>query len=169
MNDSSSVVIADTSVLINFLAVDRMDLIERHGCCFLITNHVRNEVLEHYREQFVRLQTALEQGCLKEISVTDQREVETFGKLTNTGFGNGECSAIAVAVHRGYTLAIDDKQAVKRAVASFSTINVISTQDLMVSMIKTGLLSTDEADGIKDQWASAHKFLLKISSFSDLV
>jgi len=45
----SSIVIADTSMLINFLAIGRMDLIKRHSCRFLITDHVRQEITEHYQ------------------------------------------------------------------------------------------------------------------------
>lgn len=168
--DPSSIVIADTSVLINFLAIDRLDLLERHGCRFLITDHVRHEVLDHYHEQSVRLKTALEQGILEEIAITDQGEVDTFIKLTSAGgLGYGECSAIAVAIQRGWTLAIDDKRAGKEAAACCPTLNIITTQDLMVSMIRGGLLSVDEADAIKDEWASVHKFRLKIASFSKLL
>lgn len=166
----SSIVIADTSVLINFLAIDRLDLIERHGCRFLITDHVRHEVLDHYREQFARLKTALERGILEEITLTDQGEVDTFVRLTSAGsFGYGECSAIAVAIQRGWTLAIDDKRASKEAAARCPTLNIITTQDLMVSMIEGGLLTVAEADAIKDEWETHYKFKLTIQSFSELL
>ena len=170
MEGPSPIVIADTSVLINFLAIGRIDLIKRHECRFLITDHVRHEITEHYQEQFSRLKEALEQGILEEISVTDPEEVETFAKLTRLeSFGNGECACIAVALHRSYTLAIDDKKAIKQARLSCSTISIITTKDLIVSMIKAGLIAVNEADAIKDEWASTHKFRLKISSFGDLL
>ena len=34
----------DTSVLINFLCIDRMDLIARHSHQFIVTDHVAAEV-----------------------------------------------------------------------------------------------------------------------------
>lgn len=103
-----------------------MDLIKRHSCRFLITDHVRHEITEHYQEQFSRLKDALEQSILEEISVTDPEEVETFAKLTALeSFGNGECACIAVALHRSYTLAIDDKKAIKQARLSCPTISII--------------------------------------------
>ncbi|MFM7922836.1 MAG: hypothetical protein ACKPJJ_21665, partial [Planctomycetaceae bacterium] len=40
--------------------------------------------------------------------------MQLFAKLTATGLGIGECSAIAVAVHRQLILAIDDKRATKK-------------------------------------------------------
>lgn len=170
MEGLSPIVIADTSVLINFLAVNRMDLIKRHSCRFLITNHVSREITDHYQEQLSRLKEALEQGIIEEIPVNNQEEVETFAKLAKLeSLGNGECACIAVAVHRGYTLAIDDKKAIKQARLSCPTISIITTEALMVSMIKTGLITVNEADAIKDEWASSHKFKLKIHSFGELL
>ena len=100
--------------------------------------------------------------------------VAPFGKVVVVGgllesFGNGECACIAVALYRRYTLAIDDKKAIKQARLSCPTISIINTQDLMVSMIKSGLITVNEADAIKDEWASTHKFKLKIHSFGDLL
>ena len=113
---------------------------------------------------------ALTQGILEPISVTAQEEVETFAQLTGTGgLGHGECSAIAVAAHRGYTLAIDDKRARKQALALRSTLQVIATQDLMLSMIKTGLLSANDADAIKNEWETRYRFKLAFNSFADLL
>lgn len=170
MEGLSPIVIADTSVLINFLAVNRMDLIKRHSCRFLITNHVSREITEHYQEQISRLKEALEQGILEEIPVNNQEEVETFAKLAKLeSLGNGECACIAVAVHCGYTLAIDDKKAIKQARLSCPTISIVTTEALMVSMIKTGLITVSEADIIKDEWALSHKFKLKIHSFGELI
>lgn len=170
MEGPSPIVIADTSVLINFLAIGRMDLIKRHSCRFLITDHVRQEITEHYQEQFVFLKEALKQGILEEISVTDPEEIETFVKLTGLeSFGNGECACIAVALHRSYTLAIDDKKAIKQAHLSCPTISIVTTEDLMVSMIKAELITVNEADAIKNEWASSHRFKLKIRSFGDLI
>lgn len=170
MEDPSFIVIADTSVLINFLAIHRMDLIERHPCRFFITDHVSREITEHYQEQCSRLKEALEQGILEEISVTNQEEVETFAQLTSQkNLGTGECACIAVALYRGYTLAIDDKRAIKQARFFCPSIRIATTEDLMVSMISAALITVDEADAIKDEWAVTHKFRLKIHSFGDLL
>lgn len=170
MEDPLPIIISGTSVLINFLAINRMDLIKRHMCRLLITNHVRHEVTEHYEEQLTRLQQALDQGILEEIPVTDPNEIETFSKLTELErFGSGECACIAVAINRGYTLAIDDKKATNQARCSCPTIKILTTQDLMVSMIKSELITVHEADAIKDEWASIHKFKLKIRSFADFI
>ena len=41
---SSTVIALDTSVLINFLCIDRMDLIARYSHQFIVTDHVAAEV-----------------------------------------------------------------------------------------------------------------------------
>jgi hypothetical protein len=48
-NARRTAVLLDTSVLINFLAVDRVDLLGHHPRYrFLVTEHVRKEVTAHY-------------------------------------------------------------------------------------------------------------------------
>ena len=83
--------------------------------------------------------------------------------------GKGECSAIACAIHRGYALAIDDRRAAREATAAFSDLEIVRTQDLIVSMIDQNLLSIAEADAIKDEWEQRHRFRLTISSFAELL
>ena len=55
------IVVTDTSVLVNFLCIDRMDLIAWHSHRFVITDHVTEaeEITEHYPEQQARLKAAL--------------------------------------------------------------------------------------------------------------
>ena len=45
-----SIALADTSVLINFLRIDRMDLIEAHPASFIATDHVAAEIADAYPE-----------------------------------------------------------------------------------------------------------------------
>ena len=40
----STVVVTDASVLVNFLRIDRMDLIAGHSHAFIVTDHVADEV-----------------------------------------------------------------------------------------------------------------------------
>lgn len=48
---SSPIIVADTSVLINFLRIDRMDLIGLFPRRFLATDHVAQEIAESYPDQ----------------------------------------------------------------------------------------------------------------------
>ena len=60
-------------------------------------------------------------------------------------------------------LAIDDRQAIVQARRTDQSLRILTTQDLMTSMIDEGLLGIEEADHIKDDWAARHRFRLKIS------
>ena len=170
MNPPLSIIITDTSVLINFLAIDRVGLLPRCGHRFIITDHVLAEVTAHYPDQLQRLNIALHASVLEQITVTDPVEVGLFQSLSASGrLGAGECSAIAVAIHRQATLAIDDRRAAKDALALDSGLSVVGTQELMVKIIKAGLLDVAAADAIKTEWSAKHRFTLKVASFADLI
>jgi hypothetical protein len=50
--DGRSIVVIDASVLINFLAVDRLGLLTSHpNFKFIVTDHVRGEVTEEARRR----------------------------------------------------------------------------------------------------------------------
>lgn len=163
-----TIVITDTSVLINFLVLDRVELLARlseHR--FVVTDHVRAEITAHYQDQLQRLDAAFAAGTLQEIRVTDLEEVRLFAELTATGLGIGECSAIAVAAHRRLTLAIDDKRAIKKVKALGLGLTFLSTESLVVLLIQQGVLSIAEADDIKLTWERDHRFRLAFASFAE--
>lgn len=163
-----TVVITDTSILINFLALDRAALL---GCLssysFVVTDHVRAEIKAHYNQQLQRLERAFADQILQEICVDDLKEVQIFTELTATGLGIGECSAIAVAVHRQLTLAIDDKQAIRKVSRLGFHVPIVTTEALIVLLIRNRALTIEEADAMKLAWEKHHRFRLTFSSFSE--
>lgn len=166
---ASTVVVTETSVLINFLRIDRMDLLAGHSHAFIVTDHVADEVSDQYPEQQQRFEAAVEAGALSQERVTSRAEIALFGTLSASGrLGAGECSAIAVAVHRRHMLAIDDRRATIQARRADRTLRILTTQDLLVSMIGEGLLDIVQADSIKDELAARHRFRLKLASFRDV-
>lgn len=147
-----------------------MDLIAHHSHRFLVTDHVAAEVTDFYPDERTRLNGALHAGALQQVSVDDQREVALFGALAAFGrLGVGECSAIALAICRSYVLAMDDRQAIKQAQEKKFALRILTTRDLVVTMIRQNLLSVSEADELKESWADHHKFRLPIKSFSNLI
>src|SRR5581483_9763052 len=109
------IAVSDTSVLINFLAVDRVDLLVHHYS-ILITDHVRREVTLHYPDELMRLEKALTAGQITEVAVATVEELGIFADLINSPkrLGIGECAAMAAAVHRGVSIAIDDRVAIRQ-------------------------------------------------------
>jgi len=166
--DGPAPTILDTSVLINFLVVERVGhLASLSKRQFFLTDHVRSEVTVHYPDQLVRLEAALASGDCEELSITSPEEVIAFAKLSEGGLGHGECSAIAACAIRGFHLALDDKQARKQAKHRFPNLVLISTEDLMVELIKAQLISIEEADGVKKQWEESYRFRLPFRSFRE--
>ncbi len=168
--DRPAIIVTDASVLINFLRIDRIDLIAGHSHAFLVTDHVANEVSDRYPNQQRRFASALDSGALTLIPVAATEELRLFASLSATArLGAGECSAIAVAVQRRYTLAIDDRVANRLARRFAPSLHIVTTQDLVVSMIRLNLLDVEEADRIKHEWSDQHRFRLNLDSFGSLL
>ena len=160
-------VILDTCVLINFAAIKRVDLLAAHPHdAFVITNHVRDEIKEHFEDQFDAVNAALEDGTLREIVADQPQELVDFAELAKH-LGQGESSAIAVAMNRSIPLVIDDRQARNRALTYHSTIEILNTVDVVVVLIHEGVLSVEKADEIKLDWQTNHSFKLKFTSFAE--
>jgi predicted nucleic acid-binding protein len=171
---AQAIIVADTSVLINFLRIDRMDLIGAHPASFIATDHVAAEIADTYPDQQARYNAALKAGLLDEHRIDDTVELELFLRMAERGrLGAGERSAIAVALNRKCALAIDDSRAIKRAIEEAgitgSSLSIVRTQDIVVEVIKQNVLSVEAADAIHAEWATNHRFKLKITSFRDLL
>ncbi|MEO9593591.1 hypothetical protein [Rhodopirellula bahusiensis] len=167
--DGKTEAILDTSVLINFAAIGRLDLFRSHSLhTFIISDHVRDEVKEHFEEQFDAVNAAIADGTLKEVTATDPDELADFVTLdAQRNLGTGECSAIAVAKHRSIPLAMDDRRARNRATEFHSAIQLLSTELLMISLIQHGVLNIEQADAIKLDWEIMYSFKLKFGSFAE--
>ena len=164
------VVVTDTSVLINFLRIDRMDLIARHSHRFVITGHVIEEITDHYPEQQARLNAALADRTLEEKEVSGDAALDIFRTLSETRqLGSGESAAIACAIANGYAIAIDDRAAASQAYQLKADVVVLGSQEIMVHLIRSGVIEVAEADRIKDTWATQHRFRLAIASFSEVL
>jgi predicted nucleic acid-binding protein len=162
-------VLLDTSVLINFARIGRIGLLAAHPAyAFFVTDHVRGEVRKHYVRQREAVEAAIAEGAVTELRADRAEELEDFGRLMALKtLGAGECSAIAVAKRRSMTLAIDDKQARRRAKSFSSGIALLSTEALVISLIQERILSVEAADEMKQDWERNHRFKLGFGSFSE--
>lgn len=162
-------VLLDTSVLINFAAIDRIDLLSAlTAYSFLVTDHVRDEVQQHFTDQYAAVNAAIADGTLQKRSVNSSEELADFAALIGLGnLGEGECSAIAAAKKHSFPLAIDDKSARKKALVFHSGIELLGTEDLMLSIIQAGILTIEQADAIKNDWEANHRFKLMFASFAE--
>ncbi len=96
-------------------------------------------------------------------------ELAIFAQLTIT-LGAGESAAIAAAADRSLRVAIEDRAARRAAAPLVGHNNILTTTQLMLGMIQAGLLTVEQADAIKSDWATNHRFnLAQFQSFADLV
>src|SRR3954463_6487318 len=98
--DGPADIIIDTSTLINFLRVGRVDLLAGLAAYrFVMTDHVRDEVTSLYPSQLTNLEFALLAGHLHVVSVDSLDAV--FLEMKRQRLGDGESAAIAVACASG--------------------------------------------------------------------
>lgn len=166
--------IADTSVLINFLNVDRMYLLGKHVPSCVITEHVVAEISELYPKQIQVLRSALDDNHIQVMPVGTPEELDIFVRIQKAGrLGAGESSAIAAALARGYSLAIDDRRAIRdaRLLADEMSqqLTILRTQDIVARLIKSSELSLEQADILLVSWRSQHRFDPGIASFAELL
>lgn len=169
-----AIVVADTSVLVNFLRIDRMDLIGAHPASFIATDHIGAEVTDGYPDQQARYAAALRAAQITEERIVDPNEVEVFLRLAAKGrLGAGERAAIAVALNRGCALAIDDSRAIRRALQEAALrenkLTILRTQDIIVELIRCRAISIEMADAIRLEWAKNHRFKINVKSFVELL
>ena len=92
-------VVIDTSTLINFLRIGRVDLLTGLAAYrFVVTDDVRAEIFSSYPVQYANLDLALKAGHLHVVSLVDPAEGAAFAAMQSLRvLGDGECSAIAAA------------------------------------------------------------------------
>jgi hypothetical protein len=152
-----------------------MDLIGAHPASFIATDHVSGEIADIYPIQQARYHAALAAGYIGQQRVDDPAELEIFLRLAERGrLGAGERSAIAAAINGGYAVAIDDSPAIRRAIEEARVVHkapltIVKTQDIIIELIKCQVLSVVVADKILLDWATNHRFRLKITSFQELL
>jgi len=92
-----------------------------------------------------------------------------FGQLLNTQrLGTGESATIAHGTRSPLPLLAMTRARQKKRVASVRA-SSFWARHLVVRTIVEGLLTIEEADAIKHDWARNHRFRPKIASFRDLL
>ncbi len=159
--------VIDTSVLLNFIALDRADLLARHPKHrFIITDHVRVEVTDRRPERFARFEKAVDDKVFDLVSVSDPAELTVFGRLIAEGrLDVGESAAAAHAIVRGIPLATDDRRA-KKILARFEpALVILDTESTMRDLIAGRVITVSEANVMKLDWETNHRFRLPFPSF----
>lgn len=161
-------VAVDASVLINFLHLDRLDLLAAFvGWRFVVPEEVVAEIQRD--EQRARLEQAVELGHLAvEASSTDLDEIALALGLRAV-MDKGEAACLAMATRRGWSVACDERGPfLREAQERIGLDRVIDTPGLLLRAIRKGHLSVPDADAMKAQ-LEAHRFKMRFTSFAELL
>jgi predicted nucleic acid-binding protein len=160
--------VADASVLINFLKLGRTELLAGFGLA--VTTDVEAEITADYPAQVARFQHAVAHGHFNVIAADQPAELAIFGQLIAGGrLGRGECSAIAVALHRGCKLVIDDRRAIAEARRRQAGLAITGTGDILATLVRASVITVAEADQLLLELATFHRFRLPITSIADII
>ena len=102
------------------------------------------------------------------VSLSSLREAGRFAELTQI-LGTGEAACLAVAEHRKWLVACDEKRVfLREARKRLGADRILNTAGLYVHWIRAGVLSVAEADAAKGILES-HRFKLSFGSFRDVI
>jgi predicted nucleic acid-binding protein len=107
-------------------------------------------------------------GVLRIEELSSPDSIALFAELRHL-MDAGEAAPLALAVHRGWAVASDEKRAFRReALARLGPGRILTTPGLYALAIRAGLPSIAEADADKAR-LDAYKFTMGFSSFGDLI
>lgn len=148
--DGRILVLVESSCLINFLVLDRMDILGGlRQFNLYVLDHVSAEIRRP--EQQARLQAAVAAGIVTEIEITDPAEILLYDKFRKF-LGDGESACLAVAVSRGWAIAADEKGRFRREL--FDRLGegyLLDTLGVLIAAIKVGIISVEEAEGLRER------------------
>jgi len=165
--------IFDTTVLSNFAAVDRLDLLKtRYRRQAFTTIEVIDELRKGVQAGYTHLEPALQQierinpdGWLRILSPESHDEHRLRLELDQS-LDAGEASCLALANSRGLILATDDLAA--RRLADEKSIPLTGTIGILIALVRDGTLPLAKANAILKAMIQRH-YRSPISQLDDLI
>ena len=162
-----TIVLADTSVLLNLAIVDRLDLL---GALSGFDFRVPEEVVEEVRRPELRelLDRALRARDLERARLTGIPALNHYRELRHD-LGPGEAACLALAYVEGWSVACDEKRFFRReARRLLGEGRLMNTPGLFVLGIRQRCWSISEADRAKEI-LERNRFRMRFRSFDELV
>lgn len=155
-------VAADACFLINFLAVDRMDLLAALAAYkFQVPLEVVAEVVRPVQAQ--RLSTAIADGTVETQEMIDLAEMASFADNLREQLGRGESACLALATSRGWLLASDERGRFRRlATDRIGSERLMTTLDALDQAIRIGALTGRDARVIAEDLRNNHRFAMTV-------
>jgi len=140
-------IIFDTCCLSSFaLSASRSILKSLYSNSAFITEFVSAEIMRGVQQRhkdLVKIQDALREGWLKEVSLNTEKEKSLYETLS-VSLGLGEASSIAVAKARGFHFACDDKTA--RREAGLLDVKLTGTIGILKKALQNKIIRLKDGD-----------------------
>jgi predicted nucleic acid-binding protein len=160
------VVVADANILINLCHARSLVLLEQlPGYEFVVPGEVDAEITDPEQRRLV--DELFARGKVQRQSLASAGELAIYAEL-RTVMGSGEASCIALAQIHGLHLASDERSAfLREAKTRVGENRLLNTPGLFVLAIRSGLLTTAEADAAKAV-LEQRRFTMRFASFADV-
>lgn len=148
-------IILDTCVLSNFALSDALPLlISLYSNSAFISDMVALENLRGIQKghaPLVAVKEALAIGWFQEVSCSSPEEKRLFETLS-VSLGIGEAASIAIARHRGFIFACDDRAARKEA--ALCGVRLTGTVGILIKAVRVGEIDLRKANSILKEMVS---------------
>ena len=153
-------VAADACFLINFRAVDRMDLLGSLASYrFHCPREVSAEVVRP--RQAVRLARAIADGIVDDEEIVDLTEIAIITDLLRELSGSGDSACLALAQSRGWLVASDERGRFRRlATERVGADHLMTTGAALGHAVAIGALLGSEARAIAEDLRDNHRFTM---------
>lgn len=145
-------IIFDCCCISNFALADSLFILKNlYGQSASVTNFVSAEIMKGIQqghEDLVKVQGALKEGWLKEISLSSKKDKSLYETLS-VSLGLGEASSIAAAKSRGLVFACDDRAA--RREAGLLEVKLTGTIGILRKAIDRRIINLNEGDLILEK------------------
>jgi predicted nucleic acid-binding protein len=157
----------DASVLINFLRLERLDILVAIGDIdFVVPEQVVEEITVPQQAQ--PLDAAIRAGRLRSDRSTDPEELANFADLRQF-MGRGEAACLSMAEQRGWLVAVDERgRFLRMARERIGEDRILNTPGILLLAIRADLLSVNEADLLKER-LETYRYRMKFDSFRDVL
>jgi len=143
--DSSSATIIDACCLLNLHAGGRLeDMLRDAGPSFHVVDYVLNEearslwtLAEAGNAPLKAAPAGAPPNHLQVVRVdTDEEAADLLSLVAVDRLGEGEARSVALAIHRGYAVATDDRRARAVIANRYPSISIVGTPELVYSWAK---------------------------------
>jgi predicted nucleic acid-binding protein len=164
--------LTDATVLSNFSAIDRLDLLQAYMVTGYLTRTVFGEVQDGITRGFAfldRLERHISPphsaGWLKLVDFVNDTERSLYAQLLES-LQPGEAASLAIAIHRGWSFLTDDKSVretgIQRGVLISGTLGVLG------NLVETNRLTVDLANDLLADMIRTARYRSPVRNLRDL-